>query len=192
MAGLPAVADDSGGATPDVPASATTCGSPRHAGEVDVGVPELVALRLRVALGVSLVGLAPNGDGVPVTLDVPLRLAVALGNAGPQGLLEPAGVGGREHVALGAAVGVAVGVAVNVAAWVALGELLPPDGLRRLATSRPRSVSRATTSSGVSPLTPPLPPPPLPPPLLPPLPPPLLPTPPAASHSSANSRMPLT
>ena len=100
---------------------------------VGLGVRELAALRLGVALGVRVAGLVPVGDAVGERLRV------------------LAGVGVREPVPLG--------VSVRGAVRVAAGDALP-EPLRRLATLSPRYVSRATTASGVSPPPPPLPPPP--------------------------------
>ncbi len=103
-------------------------------------------------------------DAVPVALDdgVPVWLPV------PVALLEPVPVPLADPVPdlLGMTLGVPLPDAL-------------PDGLRRLATLRPRYVRRASTASvGVSPVPPVLPP---------PLPPPPL----AASHSSTDSRSPL-
>ena len=104
--------------------------------------------------------------------------AVSIGSGGDSGAqqLEAAGVGLDSGSGSGG--GDASGQAL-ASGDLALPDGVPdgvPDGLRRLATLRPRYVSRATTSVGVSP--PPLPPPPPPPP------------PPAASHSSTDSRSP--
>ena len=98
---------------------------------VGLGVRELAALRLGVALGVRVAGLVPVGDAVGERLRV------------------LAGVGVREPVPLG--------VSVRGAVRVAAGDALP-EPLRRLATLSPRYVSRATTASGVSPPPPPPPP----------------------------------
>ena len=95
----------------------------------------------------------PLGEDVPLDEFVPVPLDV------PVPLLEPDPV--PLPVTLAGGVTLPLGVALAVALPVAL-----PDGLRRLATLRPRYVSRATTSAGDS-------------------------TPPAASHSSTDSRTPL-
>ena len=73
MSGRPAVSEDSGGATPDVPASATTCGSPRHAGMDGVGVAGGVPVRL----------------SVPVALLEPVRVLLGDGVTAADGVCDP-------------------------------------------------------------------------------------------------------
>ena len=85
MSVLPAVTVESGGATPDVPDSATTCGSPRHTGMVGLGVgvgaPERVGVGRGVpvllAAGVPVALLEPVADWLPVPVPLAVRVAVA-------------------------------------------------------------------------------------------------------------------
>ena len=85
MSGRPAVSVDSGGAMPDAPASATTCGSPRHAGMDGVGVAGGVPVRLPVPVALTVPVSEALDDGVPVWLPVPM----ALDDAVPVAELEP-------------------------------------------------------------------------------------------------------
>ena len=89
MPGCPAAAVASGGDTPDVPLRGTTRGSPRHAGDVGVGVrvrdgvgvPEALPVALAVPVRVSL--------PVVLALPEPVALPVALHDGVPVGLPVP-------------------------------------------------------------------------------------------------------
>ena len=187
MAGMPATAVDSRGAVPLVPVSRRTSGNPRHTGGVGVGVAVQVldALPVRARLGAPLGVPVRLALGVPVPKALEEPVPVALDEPVPVALDEPVPVALEELVPVAMDVPVCVTLDDTVPIWLA--EPVPveplepvlvmlgdgaPNGLRRLATLRPRYVSRSTTLVGVSPTG--LPPPP-----------------PAASHSSADSRSPL-
>jgi hypothetical protein len=92
MPGWPDVAVESGGATPAVPVSSRTAGSPRHTG--GEGVADTVGDRVRGGEGLRVAGGDGVGTGVRVelpdalrvVLPVPLALAVTLALGVPDGL----------------------------------------------------------------------------------------------------------
>ena len=90
MTGCPDVADDSGGATPDVPDRGCRAGSPRQSGwlgdgervVVDVRVPDALPVGVRVAdalpVGLRVPDALPVGVRVPDALPVDVRVSDAL------------------------------------------------------------------------------------------------------------------